>query len=86
MTKCTEPRPSWEPSAAVKIWSSKIFGRTDLRISLSKAKFEEELDFDVCLAVEPRKPGLLGEKQNFWSKIFAETNFSASKNETSGIV
>ena len=86
MTKRTEPPPSWEPSAAVKIRFSEIFGRTDLRISLSKAKFDEELDFDVRLAVEPRKPSFFGEKQNFRSKIFAEKNFLASKNETSGIV
>ena len=42
-----------------------IFGRTDLRISLSRAKFDEQADFDVRLAVGRRKPRLLIEKQNF---------------------
>ena len=60
--------------------------RTDLRISLSRAKFDVEADFDVRLAVGRPKPRLLGEKQNFRSKIFAEKNFLASKNETLGIV
>ena len=33
-----------------------IFGRTDLRTSLSGAKFDEEADFDVRSAVGPPKP------------------------------
>ena len=49
-----------------------ILGHTDLRISLSKAKFDAEADFDVRLAVGRRKPRLLGEKQNFRSANFAE--------------
>ena len=63
-----------------------IFGRTDLRISLSRAKFDAEADFDVRSAVEPRKPHQIGEKQNFRSENFVENFFLASKNETSGIV
>ena len=49
-----------------------IFGRIDLRISLSRAKFDEEADFEVCSAVAPQKPGLLGEKRNFRSKNIAD--------------
>ena len=33
-----------------------IFGRTDLRIGVSKAKFDEQADFKVRLAVAPQKP------------------------------
>ena len=61
-------------------------GRTDLRISLSRAKFDVEADFDVRLAVGRPKPRLLGEKRNFRSKNFAGNFFLASKNETLGIV
>ena len=32
-----------------------IFGRTDLRIGVSGAKFDAESDFDVRLAVAPQK-------------------------------
>ena len=60
--------------------------RTDLRISPSRAKFDVEADFDVCLAVGRPKPRLFGEKRNFLSKNFAEKIFLASKNETLGIV
>ena len=60
--------------------------RTDLRISLSRAKFDVEADFDVRLAVGRPKPRLLGEKRNFRSKMFAGKKFWASKNETLGIV
>ena len=33
-----------------------IFGRTDLRISVSKAKFDAESDFEVRFAIAPQKP------------------------------
>ena len=49
-----------------------IFGRTDLRISLSRPKFDAEADFEVRSAVAPQKPGLLCEKQNFRSKKLAD--------------
>ena len=39
-----------------------IFGRTDLRKGVSKAKFDAESDFDVRLAVAPQKPGQNNEK------------------------
>ena len=57
-----------------------IFGRTDLRISLSGAKFDEEADFDVRSAVGPPKPHQIDEKLTFRSENFVEKNFSASKN------
>ena len=65
---------------------SMIFGRTELRISLSRAKFDEKADFDVRSAVEPRKTHQIGKKQIFRSEKFVEQIFLASKNETSGIV
>ena len=49
-----------------------IFGRTDLWISQSRAKFDEEADFEVCSAVNPQKTRLFGEKRNFRSEMFAE--------------
>ena len=49
-----------------------IFGRTDLRKSLSRAKFDEAADFEVRSAVAPQKPCLLSEKQNFRSKKHTE--------------
>ena len=63
-----------------------IFGRTDLRTSVSEAKFDAQADFDVRLAVGRPKPRLLGEKRNFRSENFAENFFWVSKNETLGIV
>ena len=39
-----------------------IFGRTDLRTSLSGAKFHEETDFEVRSAVAPPKPHKINEK------------------------
>ena len=57
-----------------------IFGRTDLRISLSGAKFDEEADFDVHSAVGPPKPHQIDENLTFRSENFAGKIFSASKN------
>ena len=54
-----------------------IFGRTDLRISLSGAKFDPEADFDVRFAVARQNPRQISKKQNFRSEIFAEQNFFA---------
>ena len=42
-----------------------IFGRTDLRISLSGAKFDEEVDFDLRSAVGPPKPHQIDENLIF---------------------
>ena len=56
-----------------------IFGRTDLRISLSGAKFDAEADFDVRFAAARPNPCQISGKQNFRSEIFAEKKFLASK-------
>ena len=64
----------------------KFFGRTDLRISASKAKFDAKSDFEVHLAVAPQKPGQNYEKLSFRIKMFAICFLSALKNEMLGIV
>ena len=56
-----------------------IFYRTDLRISASKAKFHAESDFEVRLAMVPRKPDQIGKKQIFRSKHFVENKFFAAE-------
>ena len=63
-----------------------IFGRTDLRKGVSRAKFDAESDFEVHLAVAPQKPCQNSEKTIFRSENFAEKKCSTSKNEMSGIV
>ncbi len=65
--------------AAVKIMFLVILGRTDLRISLSRAKFDAEADFDVRSAVEPQKPHQISEKRIFRSDLFAEKIFWRQK-------
>ena len=50
----------------------RIFGRTDLRISVSRAKFDAESDFEVRLAVALQKPDQNNEKLILGSKIFVE--------------
>ena len=52
-----------------------IFGRTDLRISLSGAKFDPEADFDVRFAVARQNPCQIGKKQKF-----SIQNFRRKKN------
>ena len=64
----------------------RFFGRTDLRISVSRAKFDEKADFEVRSAMAPQKPHQISEKRIFRSKIFAKKKFPASKSEASGIV
>ena len=51
--------------AAVNIMVSVSFGGTDLRLSPSKAKFAEESDFCVRLAVALPKPRQINEKRKF---------------------
>ena len=63
-----------------------MFGRADLRISLSGAKFDPEADFDVRFAVARQNTCQIRKKQNFSSEIFAEKNFLASKIQMSEIV
>ena len=63
-----------------------VFGRRDLRISVSEAKFDGEADFEVRSAVAPQKTRQISKNRNFRSEFFAEKKFSVLKNETSGIV
>ena len=55
-----------------------IFSRTDLRISLSKAKNCEETDFDVQKAVAPPKLAKKAEKQKM-SQTIAKQIFGRRK-------
>ena len=48
----------------------RFFGRTDLRISLSRAKFDEEGDFEVRSAVALQNSHQISEKPKFRSEIF----------------
>ena len=52
-----------------------IFGRTELRISRSGAKFDEEADFDARSAVGPPKPHQIDENLIFQSENFAAKFF-----------
>ena len=61
------------------------FGRPDLQISLSEAKFDAEADFDVRLAVAPQKPEQIDEKLISRSQKFPEKN-SVPKNKMLQIV
>ena len=56
----------------VRFLNFTIFGRTDLRISLSRAKFDEEADFDVRSAVGPPKPHQIDKNLTFRSENFAK--------------
>ena len=58
-----------------KFFNLTIFGRTDLRISLSGAKFDQEADFDVRSAVGPPKPHQIDEKLRFRIRKFCPKNF-----------
>ena len=42
-----------------------IFGRTDLRIGVSRPNFDAESDFEVRLAVASQKPNKNSEKLRF---------------------
>ena len=68
------------PLAAVNVTFVMIFGRTDLRTSLSRAKFDPEADFDVRFAVARQNPHQIGKKQNFPSNIFTEQFFCSVGN------
>ena len=52
-----------------------IFGRTDLRKGVSRAKFDAESDFEVHLAVAPQKPCQNSEKTIFRPEKFADLLF-----------
>ena len=57
-----------------------FFGRTDLRTSVSRAKFDAESDFEVRLAVAPPNSAENDEKLISKDKTFSEKIFGASKN------
>ena len=59
--------------------NSGFFGRTDLRISLSRAKFDVEADFDVRSAVDRPKPRQNSKKQNFDPKISPKNFFGVKR-------
>ena len=61
-------------------------GRTELQLSQSRAKFDDEVAGDVRFCVAPQKTGENVKKSIFFSKNFREKDFPASKNETSGMV
>ena len=63
-----------------------IFGRTELIISVSKAKFDEEADFEVHRPPNPQNPNEKRKKLFFRTENFRQKFFPASKNETLGIV
>ena len=58
------------PLAAVKIVIVVIFGRTDLRISVSEAKFDEEADFEVHRRPNPLNPDEKRKKPFFRTDLF----------------
>ena len=57
-----------------------FFGRTDHWRSLARAKFDEEADFEVCLAMASQKRHQISEKQYFKISIrnFRQQFFLAS--------
>ena len=63
-----------------------IFGRTDLRIGGSKAKFDVQVAVDVRLVAAPPKLHKISEKLIFRSKNLPNKKLLASKNGTLRIV
>ena len=53
-----------------------IFGRTELIISVSKAKFDEEADFEVHRPPNPQNPNEKRKKLFFRTEIFRQFFFS----------
>ena len=51
------------------------FGRTDLRIGGSKAKFDVEVAVDVCVVVAPPKSNQINKKMIFRPEYFDEKVF-----------
>ena len=56
-----------------------IFGRTDLRIGGSRAKFDVEVDGEVRFALAPPKPHEIKEKLSSRSKNFVDFFFFCRK-------
>ena len=65
----------------VRMRFSQIFGRTDLRVGVSEAKFDARLDFEVYLLTAPQKPHQKCEHLFFLIKCLPTKFFSTSKNE-----
>ena len=62
------------------------FGRTEVIIGASKAKFCRESFGEVRFCVAPQKPGKNREKLVFETKKMSNKNVLASKNQMLGIV
>ena len=58
------------------------FSRTELILSVSRAKNCVESDFEVRFYVAPQKPRKNAGKQDFETNFFSTRNFSASKNQS----
>ena len=79
-------RPSWWSTIMMvdhhdgrPSWWSMIFGRTELRISASRAKNREQSDFEVQKCVAPQNPDKNIEKRNFETEKFAKIIFRRRK-------
>ena len=70
--------PSWWAIGRPSWWSM-IFGRTELRISASRAKNREQSDFEVQKCVAPQNPDKNIEKRNFETEKFAKIIFRRRK-------
>ena len=62
------------------------FGRTEVIIGASKAKFCRESFGEVRFCVAPQKPGKNMEKLVFETKQMSNKKFAVSKNQMLGIV
>ena len=62
------------------------FGRTEVIIGASKAKFCRESFGEVRFCVAPQKPGKNKEKLVFETKQMSNNKFLVSKNQMLGIV
>ena len=63
-----------------------IFGRTELILGASKAKYSEELDFETRFYVTPQIPDKNTEKRISETEKIRKKKVRVSKNEMSGIV
>ena len=58
-----------------------IFGRTDLRISVSETKFDAEADFDIKKCLAPPKSAENHENRKKVAKKFPKKNFGVKKSK-----
>ena len=63
-----------------------FFGRTELILGASKAKYCEELDFEVHFHVAPPNPDKNTEKRISETEKYPEKKVRVSKQKMSGIV